>query len=289
MQQPAAPLPSRILHLPPEGKLLVCTDLHGNLADFQKMVVYFEEAEAQNERPYLLFSGDLVHGPEALESEWPDYLGPYYRDQSGELIDAFLELQARFPGQVASLLGNHEHSHVGGPHTPKFWEDETAHFEEVVGPERSELYCAAFKTFPLVAVSPCGVCVTHGAPNVSITSPKELEVSYEGFENLDINSMYSGPPITRLLWCRGCPPPIADAFLQVLSTLGHEQRVVIFGHDIVTEGYEKIGAGQLQLSTSFGVDTANKTYIEIDLSRRYAGVSDLHEGRELRALYPKVG
>ncbi len=279
-------LPSRVLRLPAEGRLLICTDIHGNLRDFSRMVELFRRAEQAGERPILLFSGDLIHGPNAEEHEWPSYLGTFYRDQSGEVMEAFIALQQQFPGRVVSLLGNHEHSHVGGPHTPKFWTDETAHFERHVGPERSARYREVFRSFPLVAIAPCGAVVCHAAPNVRIDSAADLEGSYEGFELLDINSMYHGAPICRLLWCRHCPGAVARGFLDALSTEEHPMDLVVFGHDIVVEGFHIVGAEQLQLSTSFGVDDDRKYYLELDLSRRYRGTEALAVGREIKRLHP---
>ena len=41
---------------------------------------------------HLLFTGDLIHGPHLEEDEWPDFLGEYYRDASGEVMEAFVDL-----------------------------------------------------------------------------------------------------------------------------------------------------------------------------------------------------
>ncbi|MFH1129894.1 MAG: metallophosphoesterase, partial [Pseudomonadota bacterium] len=166
----------RVLRLPDKGKLLVCTDLHGNLRDFNQMREIFVNIRKKSPFAYLLFTGDLIHGPSPMDrADWPLSFGEYYEDQSGEVVDGFLQLKRDFEGQVNCLLGNHEHSHVGGPHTPKFWNDETAHFERTVGPERAERYKDFFRSFPLVATTSCGVALTHAAPNVKIDSVETLE------------------------------------------------------------------------------------------------------------------
>ena len=162
--------PNRLLRLPFKGTLYICTDLHGNLRDFRRMRELFLKSVDQGEDPFMLFSGDSIHGPNCEPDEWPSYLGDHYYDESGVLLDEFIQFQADFPGRVACLIGNHEHSHVGGPHTPKFWADETAHFEETVGSERAARYNKLFRSFPTVAVSHCGVAVTHAAPNAEISA-----------------------------------------------------------------------------------------------------------------------
>jgi len=86
------------------------------------MLALFEESPDDS---VLIFTGDLVHGPdEYTEEHWPDYLGTPYRDESPEVVRLFREAQARYPGRVHCLLGNHEHAHVGGPRTAKFHHDE---------------------------------------------------------------------------------------------------------------------------------------------------------------------
>jgi len=60
--------------------------------------------------------------------------------------------------------------------------------------------------------------------------------------------------------------------------------VVVYGHEIVAEGFSRIGDEQLILSTSFGVREARKLYLRLDLGGRYRSVADLREGVELLLL-----
>ena len=106
---------ARVLRLPDHGRLLVCTDLQGCMRDFDRVVVLFEQAlQAYNGDAHLLFTGDLIHGPHIEPDDWPDFLGEYYRDASGEVVMAYAALTARYPGRVHALLGNHEHGHIAG-------------------------------------------------------------------------------------------------------------------------------------------------------------------------------
>ena len=161
---------ARVLRLPDQGRLIVCTDLQGCLRDYVRIVEVFHEILDTCEDTYLLFTGDLVHGPHIEPEDWPDFLGEYYRDQSGDLVDAFIALGRDHPGHVHSLLGNHEHGHVGGPHTAKFAVDEVALLEHILGAERTERLRSALRELPLVAVAPCGAVFTHGAPAAAIDS-----------------------------------------------------------------------------------------------------------------------
>jgi hypothetical protein len=277
----------RLLRLPERGRLLLCTDLHGNLRDFQRMRALFEQAHDAGQQPYLLFSGDLIHGPSCEPEEWPSYLGTYFRDESDVIVDEFMELQRHYPRQVACLLGNHEHSHVGGPHTPKFWPDETLHFEQAVGARLARRYRKLFKSFATVAQGRCGVVVTHAAPNAEIEAPADIEaIRYDGFEELPIATLDEMPLLGRLLWSRTCPAETARGFLSALGGPEMDLGMVVFGHEITADGYERIGDEQLLLSTSFGIPDSHKFYLSVDLGSRYRSTKDLRVGHELLRLYP---
>ena len=50
-------------------------------------------------------------------------------------------------------------------------------------------------------------------------------------------------------------------------------------------GTNRIGAEQLCLSTSYGVETERKFYLRPDLAARYQSLADLREGIEILRLY----
>ena len=78
---------SRVLRLPDHGRLIVCTDLQGCLRDFDRIVELYRGARLETDGDaHILFTGDLVHGPHIDPEDWPDFLGEYYRDQSGEVV-----------------------------------------------------------------------------------------------------------------------------------------------------------------------------------------------------------
>src|SRR5260221_432114 len=125
---------ARVIRLPDKGRLLVCTDLQGCMRDYHRMVEIFEQALIDYHGDVcLIFTGDLIHGPHIEPEDWPDFLGEYYRDASGEVMIAYAGLAAQYPGRVHALLGNHEHGHIGGPHTAKFPPDEVALLEHILG------------------------------------------------------------------------------------------------------------------------------------------------------------
>jgi hypothetical protein len=274
---------ARVLRLPDRGRLLVCTDLQGCLRDFERFVHIFEQAlHHHHGDAHVLFTGDLIHGPHIDPEDWPDFLGEYYRDASGEVMMGYAALAARYPGRVHALLGNHEHGHVGGPHTAKFAADEVALLEQILGPAATARMRAIIQTFALAAVARCGAVFTHGAPAAQIDSIADLEaadLSGAGFASpLDV---LDTPIVGKLLWARSATDAESRRFLRAMNGT-----IAIFGHDVVPEGYETSGDTQMVVSTSFGLFDANKVYISLDLAARYRAIGDLRVGHEVLPLYP---
>lgn len=276
----------KVARLPERGTLIVSTDLQGNYGDYLALKrIYEREAEAGRE-PVLLLCGDLVHGPGPMfgdPSRWPDYLGTFYRDQSVELVldyERWIE-----EAQTVALLGNHEHAHIGGPVVSKFHADEAGVLDDALGEHVPRVH-ALFRSFPLLAVAACGAVFTHGAPRATEPDLESFErLRYDGYEDMGVLDMYEQGTLGALLWARGAEPEHARALLRVAHG-GTPRGFVAFGHDVVRDGYEKIGDEQICVSTSFGCDDRFKTYLRLDLSREYRSVHDLREGEEILKLYP---
>jgi hypothetical protein len=248
------------------------------------MVQVFEQALVQYQgNAHLLFTGDLIHGPYIEPEDWPDFLGEYYRDASGELMLAYSALAARYPGKVFALLGNHEHGHIGGPHTAKFAADEVALLEHILGSAGTARMRSIIQTFALAAWTRCGAMFTHAAPAAVINSLADLEaadLSGAGFANpLEI---LDSPVIGKVLWARSATQAEALRFLKACGAT-----MSVFGHDVIPEGFEKIGDEQIIVSTSFGLFDHNKVYLCLDLAAKYRTVHDLRIGHEILPLYPE--
>lgn len=289
MQLPSGPFwGRRVVSLPSQGILLVATDLHGNWDDYQRMKAVYQAEEDAGGRPILLFCGDLVHGPsdDLLEKgAWPSYLGDPYPDRSAEVIQDYLGFSAH--ARTLSLLGNHEHAHIGGPVLQKFHPDEAAVLRQKLGEAAPRIH-RFFSSFPLLVLAPCGVAFTHAAPSHTEDSLEAFEtLSYSGFETTPLREIYRQGTVGALLWSRCATPQEARCFLDSVSSEGRPLHLVVFGHDIVEDGYEKIGEEQLCLSTSFGLFRERKRYLRLDLHQRYTSVGELRDGIEILPLYPE--
>ena len=272
-----------ILRLPDHGQLIVCTDLQGCLPDFERIVAIFRQLLRENDGDaHLLFTGDLVHGPHIAPEDWPDFLGEYYRDQSYEVMRDFARLRTALPDRVHAIIGNHEHGHIGGPHTAKFAADEVELLENRIGPDLSAWLRSLLRQLPLCAVAPCGAVFTHGAPAATIESMAEVEAAQlEGTSFDSPIDIFDVPVVGSLLWARSAAPDVARRFLAAMGGT-----ISIYGHDVIPEGFERIGDEQIVVSTSFGVFDYNKVYLQLDLGKHYQSVHDLQVGREILPLYP---
>lgn len=270
---------SSVLRLPASGTLVIGTDLQGNLADFQQLHRRFE---ALGDDAQLVLTGDLVHGPDdATAAQWPDFLGTPYVDASPALIEAFAAAQVKAPGRVHCLMGNHDHSHLGGPVVQKFHDDEGAHLEAKLGPEGTSRWRALAGGFPLVAIAPCGVVMTHAAPSLALDSVEQLEgIPWDVHAGDAIETFCKRPVLGALLWARSAKDEVVAQFLRVLGG-----SVAVFGHDVVREGFAREGAQQVCVSTSFGLFDEQKVFVQVDLSGKYPNADALREGVELRKLY----
>ena len=194
-----------------------------------------------------------------------------------------MALAERFPGRVHALLGNHEHGHIGGPHTAKFAIDEVVLLERILGPERSERLKQALRGFALAAVAPCGAVFTHGAPAADIHSIEDVERAKIDSHDYDrIFDVLEVPVVGPILWARSATTQAARQFVRALGGT-----ISIYGHDVIPEGFERIGDEQIVVSTSFGVFDSNKVYLSLDLAAHYRSVHDLRIGHEILPLYPE--
>jgi hypothetical protein len=279
----------KVARLPNRGVLIAATDLQGNLKDYRALKVLYEEEEEKGNEPFLLLCGDLVHGPGpdlADPRSWPEHLGTHYLDRSAQLLIDFEEWSQK--NRATALLGNHEHSHIGGPRVSKFHTDEAAVLDAALGQHRERMQ-NFIRTWPLIAVSHAGAVFTHGAPRMTESSLEEFDkLRFDGFDDIDIGDMYRSGTVGALLWARGASSENAQALLAATSLDDSPAAFVGYGHDVVSEGYEKVGAEQICFSTSFGLFDTNKVYLRLDLTKRYQSVHDLKDGAEILPLYPNA-
>jgi hypothetical protein len=259
----------------------VSTDLHGNLADFERLHALFSAQRARDPDCVWVLLGDLVHGPNAAARVDNPVLYDY-ADESGEIVRRVLQLRQAFPEQVFFVLGNHEHGHVGGPHPGKFYEDEVVALESRLDQPTSAMLQELCAGALLLLLAPGGLVLCHGAPDERLADLGPLEA-------LSLDRRRQSPEqralLRSLLNSYGQTDEVAVRMLAQLSaSTGLDLNLVVHGHDRDEQGIYTEGQHQV-CPVIFGAPPASKHYLLLDLERLYGGVADLAVGREIRRLY----
>ena len=264
------------------GPVLISSDLHGNLADFEQLRAIFLASDARGEQPIWISVGDWVHGPSSdrravLTDQHGDPLYDY-PDETPALLDGLFALMDRFGDRVLSVCGNHEHAHIGGRRTSKFHRDEAAYLESRMSPAQIAELRRRFASWPLVIrIAACGVAVTHGAPTPA--SVDEFErARYAG-------GLTSSNVLAAAMTRYGFGAGEDRALLTPLSEPGCSLGLLVHGHDRDEDGFSVNGEAALLLCTSFGARKARKSYLWLERGQRYT-LAGLRDGVELRRLWP---
>ena len=95
----------RIAYLPEEGIAIICSDLHGNIADFEALLArsQFVERAKAGEAIYLLITGDV---PDTARHHFFDPSVP--NDGDSQILSSLIRLKQEFPEQIFYLEGNHD-------------------------------------------------------------------------------------------------------------------------------------------------------------------------------------
>jgi 3',5'-cyclic AMP phosphodiesterase CpdA len=271
----------RHLVLPARGALLISTDVHGNAGDFERLEAIFAEERTAEPQTHWVILGDVVHAPDAgARKSSPDLYD--FDDGSMQIVDRILALEKEAPGYVHFVLGNHDHGHAGGPHTHKFHGDEVAALEATLSEAERDRLRGLCERALLAVAAPCGVLMTHGAPDTTFESLADLDDV-----PLDITAMSptQAGMMRSLLTSYGQPDHVCIPMLANVSRAsGLDLRVVVHGHDRDEKGFFREGGHQV-CPVIFGAPRANKRYIRLDLSAHYEGAAEVREDFEILRLY----
>ena len=278
---------AKVVTIAPEacaGPVLVTADVHGNLADFERLRAIFLGLVAAGRAPLWLSVGDWVHGP-SEDGGRRDVLGrdgvPLYdyADETPALLRGLFALMDAHPGRVLSICGNHEHAHIGGRRTRKFHDDEAAALEARLSAVEVAELRARFASWPMLFRLPAlGVVVTHGALSAELDAAEQLEEIVYAGPNQGRAAELLHSAMTRY----GFGPGEDERLLERLGPPG-QYRVLVHGHDREEEGWSPSGARAGLLCTSFGARRERKAYLQLE--RPLAGLQDVRDGLELRRLW----
>lgn len=263
----AAPKDKRVIRLPRKGKLKIFADLHGNWRDYSRIKEIFI---GSGKDCYLALLGDYIHG------------SPGYPDESERVLDDLIKLKRRYRKRVIPLLGDHEHSHIGGPTVAKHGVNQTLAFEHRLSRDKIKKYKDFLRSLPLLIKTDGGIIISHSGP-VRASVIKEVNlineanmIDYDDFMGMDPYEFRDNTFLGNLLWNRSYKQEDARAFLEALSQDGNKCFFAVYGHTPV-DGYRTVGDNQLILSP--------KCFLEIDLSERIESVQQLKRGIHIKKLW----
>lgn len=244
---------SKIVELPPKGKALVITDLHGNLRYFRFYERIWKEYLRNGHQ--VVLAGDLIHGLD------PD------QDYSIEMLDAVIKYQEY--ENFHYLLGNHELSHITEDNVYKCGFNQRTAFEDILYDkfletpgEKLREYIDFFEKLPLAVKTSNQVIISHAGPPQDFTDLHELDqVAYDDYLRKE--------KLKGLLWRRGTEftRRQLELFLEYNDAKFH-----VVGHTPV-DGYQVNHGRQLVISS--GLSEGRRTYLELDLEKEVNDMDQL--------------
>lgn len=243
----------------------------------------FEALRREEPDTHWILAGDLVHGPDDASRGHALY---GYEDASARLVREVTALVAEHPTRVHVLLGNHDHGHVGGPHTSKFHPDEVEALELSMGAADKRALYNLFTPALLAVALPCGALVCHGSPDDRLERLDDLDAL-----SLDPahNEPYEAHVLASILRSYGQPEARTAKLLTQLSAhLPFALTFVAHGHDKDEDGVFLEGKNQI-CPVLFGARREARRCLLLDLEARYPDATALREGRELLRVHPPSG
>ena len=149
----------KLIELPDYGRLIVVTDLHGNLEDYNDYLDLWDESDPDF---HIVFCGDLIHGLDEGT------------DGSVEILDDAIAKSKEY-SNFHTLLGNHEWAHIVNKEIYKGNEELTRQFEILVSHKKGFIepsltnYIKFFKTTPYFVKTANGLFLSHSGSDTAIT------------------------------------------------------------------------------------------------------------------------
>jgi serine/threonine-protein phosphatase PP1 catalytic subunit len=250
----------KLIELPDYGRLIVVTDLHGNLDDYEAYLNLWDESDPDF---HIVFTGDLIHAI-SLDD-----------DGSVEIVEDAMAKSRQY-SNFHTLLGNHEWAHITHKEIYKSGEDLLMNFKNLVSFKKGFIepsltrYIKFFKTMPYFLKTANGLFISHSGPSAKIRNIEGFDKIFEGD--------YSNPILYDFLWNRftkvtNYNRDDVSRFLDIVDS-----KYMIVGHCPV-ESYEIFG-NQMIMSSSFNTNV--KTYLDIDLSSEINSMKDVQKQLKFR-------
>ena len=252
----------RAVILPSEGELWLTGDLHGNVDNLKRFVA-LADLDAHPER--ILVLQEIVHSRLITADN---------RDLSFVAIMEAIRLQARYPGRVYYLLGNHDLAvHLdrelvkGGKYLNRYLFRGMAYMYR----DRYEDVLREYREFvadmPAALIAPgAGVFMAHSTPKRAYVPALTQAYLTEQAAEQPLRKQRA---INALVNGRDYADETAEAFRDQI-----ECEVFLCGHTPTNKGWRLPNKRHLIVDSQHG----KAHYVKFDLGRRYAGSEELAQG-----------
>jgi hypothetical protein len=241
-----------IIHLPPQGRLIISGDLHGNRWSFDQIVKYARLD--QNPDTHIIFQEIIHGGPQDCEGGCLSFK---------LLIDA-AALKIQYPDNVHFVMGNHDLSAIKDTEVLRGGKEMSVCFKAGVEScfgEKYEIVLLAMRQMlfsqPLAAKTQTGIFISHSLPAQRYADDFDPTVLDRDLTMFDINRPNSA---YTLLWGRNHSSELLESLAQTLGV-----RFFVAGHQKQDDGYKRVDPNMLILAC----DHNNGCIAEIDLAKDY--------------------
>ena len=227
----------RVVHLLDATEVMAIGDLHGNIANFQRVLKAADLAA--HPRRHLVMQ-ELIHGRFTYTDG---------SDKSHQAVDLWCALKCQFPTRVHFLPGNHELSQWTNRRIAKNDLDLNASFRDGVktayGARGDEVYAAyldLFRVLPIAVRTPNRVFLSHSLPTAAALAnfdPALLERDAHADADLA-----PGGLVYAILWGRDTSAGAAAAYLEKVDA-----DLLVTGHVPCDRGFDTPNDRQLILDS----------------------------------------
>lgn len=242
-----------LIRLPPYGQAVMTGDLHGNRRNLEKLQKYamLDRVAARH-----VILHEMAHSEPAFLAD-PDH--------SHEVMLTAAAYKCQYPDQVHFLQSNHELAQLTDYPIAKAGRTVVERFDESVaaayGASRTGQVLAAIDefiaSFPLAAVSPNGVWMSHSLPNSFDLPEFDMEVFRRRLTAADLRDNRT---VFHLVWGRHYTQQHIDHLAGLL-----EVDVFITGHQPQEMGFDL----QYQRLIILASDHNHGSFLPFDLSKRH--------------------
>lgn len=265
-------------------KLLLCSDLHGNLRDFQRVLHVFSDLKAQGLATKVVIAGDLIHAYGVARDESVEIL---------RLVQGSIEAS-----DMIVLLGNHELAQLLDWDIRKQGQSFTQGFHQLLQDKGYSFreFQEMFASCPIAIETDGGLFINHTGPSqalagyggvetdllVRLTGARQWLMDCPWRESLSRGPILRQSAEGQLLWEQffnknehSYPADYAQLVTRFLQAVSPTSRVLVSMHIEEPMGFREVTRHHLRLCSSFGCDQNAMKKLLLTPERPVAAVADL--------------